>query len=251
MFNKIKNIGKKPRFHLSINATTFSFNADYTLLQVCSASNLYIPTFCYSEQFSISGNCRMCLVEVGGCPKPSISCTSKIIPNMYVHTHSPMIKKVRESVLESLLLNHPLDCPVCDAGSECDLQDYSNFFGGKVSRNELFLKRSVQDKNMGFFIKTIMSRCIHCTRCIRFLSDNALTDILGMVGRGEKVEISFYFEDFLDTSLLAGNIIDVCPVGSFKGSPISKLPKNFYTKEPKATLALAFVIHAAELDQLF
>lgn len=211
---------------LKINGNTINFTKDYTLLQICDSIGVRIPRFCYNDQMSIAGNCRMCLVELKGGPKPLVSCTSKGIPNMEIYTESPLVKKAREGVLEFLLANHPLDCPICDQGGECDLQDQSEKFGGDSSRSFLFFKRPVQDKDMGLFIKTIMVRCIHCTRCIRFLKDKALTNDLGTIGRGEKTEISFYFQKFLDKSLLSGNIVDICPVGaltnkdySFKGRP--------------------------------
>jgi len=211
---------------LKINGNTFNFTKDYTLLQICDSIGVRVPRFCYNDQLSIAGNCRMCLVEIKGGPKPLVSCTSRGIPNMEIYTESPLVKKAREGVVEFLLANHPLDCPICDQGGECDLQDQSEKFGGDSSRNFLFFKRPVQDKDMGLFIKTIMVRCIHCTRCIRFLKDKALTNDLGTVGRGEKTEISFYFNKFLDKSLLSGNIVDICPVGaltnknySFKGRP--------------------------------
>jgi hypothetical protein len=161
-----------------------------------------------------------------GGPKPLVSCTSRAVPNMEIYTDSPLVKKAREGVLEFLLVNHPLDCPICDQGGECDLQDQSVKFGSDSSRRLLSFKRPVQDKDMGVFIKTIMTRCIHCTRCIRFLKDKVLMSSLGTVGRGEKTEVSFYFKKFLDKSLLSGNIVDVCPVGaltnkdySFRGRP--------------------------------
>jgi hypothetical protein len=211
---------------LKINGNTINFTKDYTLLQICDSIGVRVPRFCYNDQMHIAGNCRMCLVEIKGGPKPLVSCTSRGIPNMEIYTESPLVKKAREGVLEFLLSNHPLDCPICDQGGECDLQDQSEKFGGDSSRNFFFYKRPVQDKDMGLFIKTIMVRCIHCTRCIRFLKDKALTNDLGTVGRGEKTEISFYFNKFLDKSLLCGNIVDICPVGaltnknySFKGRP--------------------------------
>ena len=211
---------------LKINGNTINFTKDYTLLQICDSIGIRVPRFCYNDQMSIAGNCRMCLVEMKGGPKPLVSCTSRGIPNMEIYTESPLVKKAREGVVEFLLANHPLDCPICDQGGECDLQDQSEKFGGDSSRSFLFFKRPVQDKDMGLFIKTIMVRCIHCTRCIRFLKDKALTNDLGTIGRGENTEISFYFNKFLDKSLLSGNIVDICPVGaltnkdySFKGRP--------------------------------
>ena len=211
---------------LKINGNNINFTKDYTLLQICDSIGIRVPRFCYNDQMSIAGNCRMCLVELKGAPKPLVSCTSRGLPNMEVYTESPLVKKAREGVMEFLLSNHPLDCPICDQGGECDLQDQSEKFGSDSSRSFLFFRRPVQDKDMGLFIKTIMVRCIHCTRCVRFLKDKALSNDLGTIGRGENTEISFYFNKFLDKSLLSGNIVDICPVGaltnksySFKARP--------------------------------
>jgi hypothetical protein len=211
---------------LKINGNNIKFTSGYSILQICDSVGVRIPRFCYNDQLSIAGNCRMCLVEMKGGPKPLVSCTSKGIPHIEVYTESPLVKKTREGVVEFLLLNHPLDCPICDQGGECDLQDQSEEFGGDCSRNTFLLKRPLQDKDMGVFIKTIMNRCIHCTRCIRFLREKAFISGLGAIGRGESTEISFYFKTFLSKSFLLGNIVDVCPVGaltsknySFKARP--------------------------------
>merc|ERR1712153_194899 len=211
---------------VSVDGKPVEVNPGTSVLQACEKAGVHIPRFCYHEALSVAGNCRMCLVEVEKVPKCVASCAWPVMPNMGIWTNTPVVKKAREGVVEFLLANHPLDCPICDQGGECDLQDQSEKFGGDSSRSFLLFKRPVQDKDMGLFIKTIMVRCIHCTRCIRFLKDKALTNDLGTIGRGENTEISFYFNKFLDKSLLSGNIVDICPVGaltnkdySFKGRP--------------------------------
>ena len=199
---------------------------DYTLLQACEAAGAEIPRFCFHERLSIAGNCRMCLVEVkGGPPKPTASCAMGVRdlrpgPNgepPVVSTKSPMVKKAREGVMEFLLINHPLDCPICDQGGECDLQDQAMAFGGNQSR---FIenKRAVEDKYIGALVKTSMNRCIQCTRCVRFSTEVAGVTELGLTGRGEDVEITTYLERAM-TSELQGNLVDLCPVGALTSKP--------------------------------
>ena len=196
-----------------------------TLIQACEQAGVEIPRFCYHERLSIAGNCRMCLVEVAGMPKPIASCALGVNdmrpgPNgepPEIHTKSETVKKAREGVMEFLLINHPLDCPICDQGGECDLQDQAMAYGVDGSRfNEN--KRSVEDKNIGPLIKTIMTRCIHCTRCVRFMTEIAGVSELGMTGRGEDVEITTYLEQGM-TSEMSGNVIDLCPVGALTSKP--------------------------------
>ena len=141
-----------------------------TILQACEKINIYIPRFCYHNQLSVAGNCRMCLVEVEKSPKPVVSCAFPVMNNMKIYTNTPLVKKSKENILEFLLLNHPLDCPICDQGGECDLQDQSLLYGSDKSRFYEY-KRGVEDKNCGPLIKTIMTRCIHCTRCVRFINE--------------------------------------------------------------------------------
>ncbi|MDZ4867062.1 MAG: NADH-quinone oxidoreductase subunit NuoG [Alphaproteobacteria bacterium] len=200
--------------------------ADYTLLQACEAAGAEIPRFCYHERLSIAGNCRMCLVELKGSPKPVASCAWGVRdcrpgPNgepPVVNTKTPMVKKAREGVMEFLLINHPLDCPICDQGGECDLQDQAMAYGhAKFNRFEEN-KRAVTDKNMGPLVNTIMTRCIHCTRCIRFAAEVAGVDDIGATGRGEDMEITTYLEHAV-SSEMSGNVIDLCPVGALTSKP--------------------------------
>ena len=197
----------------------------YTLLQACEAAGAEIPRFCYHERLSIAGNCRMCLVELKGSPKPIASCAWAVRdcrPGPHgeppeVSTKSPMVRKAREGVMEFLLINHPLDCPICDQGGECDLQDQAMAYGIDASRYREN-KRAVEDKYMGPLVKTIMNRCIHCTRCVRFITEVAGAPELGAIGRGEDMEITTYLEHAM-TSELQGNVVDLCPVGALTSKP--------------------------------
>ncbi len=198
----------------------------YTLLQACEEAGAEVPRFCFHERLSIAGNCRMCLVEVkGGPPKPAASCAMGVRdlrpgPNgetPEVFTNTPMVKKAREGVMEFLLINHPLDCPICDQGGECDLQDQAMAFGMDNSRYQEN-KRAVEDKYIGPLVKTIMNRCIHCTRCVRFTTEVAGISELGLIGRGEDAEITTYLEHAM-SSELQGNVIDLCPVGALTSRP--------------------------------
>ncbi|MFD2646339.1 NADH-quinone oxidoreductase subunit NuoG [Devosia albogilva] len=198
----------------------------YTLMQAAEAAGAEIPRFCYHERLSVAGNCRMCLVEVkGGPPKPQASCAMSVKdlrpgpngepPEMF--TNTPMVKKAREGVMEFLLINHPLDCPICDQGGECDLQDQAMAYG--VDKNRFAEnKRAVEDKYLGPLVKTSMNRCIHCTRCVRFTTEVAGISEMGLLGRGEDAEITSYLERAL-TSELQGNVIDLCPVGALTSKP--------------------------------
>ena len=201
---------------------------EYTLLQACEEAGAEIPRFCFHERLSIAGNCRMCLVEVkGGPPKPSASCAVAVKdlrpgPNgelPVVLTKSPMVKKAREGVMEFLLINHPLDCPICDQGGECDLQDQAMAFGFDSSRYTEN-KRAVEDKYIGPLVRTSMNRCIHCTRCVRFTAEVAGTGDMGATGRGEDMEITTYLETAM-RSELQGNVADLCPVGALLPKPYS------------------------------
>ncbi|KAL7267306.1 ndufs1 NADH-ubiquinone oxidoreductase subunit [Rhizina undulata] len=189
------------------------------LIQACEKAGATIPRYCYHEKLMIAGNCRMCLVEVERAPKPVASCAWPVQPGMVVKTNSPLVHKAREGVMEFLLANHPLDCPVCDQGGECDLQDQSMRYGADRGRfHEIGGKRAVEDKNIGPLIKTSMNRCIHCTRCIRFANDVAGAPELGSTGRGNDMQIGTYLEKNLDTEL-SGNVIDLCPVGALTSKP--------------------------------
>ncbi len=198
----------------------------YTLLQAAETAGSEVPRFCFHERLSIAGNCRMCLIEVkGGPPKPAASCAMGVRdlrpgPNgetPEIFTNTPMVKKAREGVMEFLLINHPLDCPICDQGGECDLQDQAMAFGVDSSRYKEN-KRAVEDKYIGPLVKTIMTRCIHCTRCVRFTTEVAGISELGLIGRGEDAEITTYLEHAM-TSELQGNVIDLCPVGALTSKP--------------------------------
>ncbi|KAH9523622.1 NADH dehydrogenase Fe-S protein subunit 1 ndufs1 [Bulinus truncatus] len=192
-----------------------------TVLQACAVAGVEIPRFCYHDRLSIAGNCRMCLVEVERSPKPVASCAMPVMKGMKVKTDSPMTRKAREGVMEFLLMNHPLDCPICDQGGECDLQDQSMAFGSDKSRftdNVFTGKRAVEDKNIGPLVKTVMTRCIQCTRCIRFASEIAGVDDLGTSGRGTDMEVGTYVEKMFKSEL-SGNVIDLCPVGALTSKP--------------------------------
>ena len=188
-----------------------------TVLQACEAAGKEIPRFCYHERLSVAGNCRMCLVEVEKAPKPVASCAYPVMDGMVVKTESPIVRNARRGVMEFLLINHPLDCPICDQGGECDLQDQAVGYGMDHSRYRE-PKRAVKDKNIGPLIKTIMTRCIHCTRCIRFAAEVAGVPEMGATGRGESMEVGTYVEQAL-TSELSGNLIDICPVGALTSRP--------------------------------
>ena len=208
-----------------VDGTEVDVPGDYTLLQACEAAGAEIPRFCYHERLSVAGNCRMCLVEVKGAPKPVASCAQQVKdqrpgPNgepPVVVTKSSKVKAAREGVMEFLLINHPLDCPICDQGGECDLQDQAVAFGRAGSRYDEN-KRAVEEKNMGPLVKTVMTRCIQCTRCVRFATEVAGVSELGAIGRGEDMEITTYLEQSL-TSELSANVVDLCPVGALTSKP--------------------------------
>lgn len=201
------------------------------LIEYCETLGITIPHYCYHKNLSISGNCRMCLVELKNSPKPIVSCAmnaKSCLANSDVYTNSALVKKARENVLEFLLLNHPLDCPICDQGGECDLQDQSLFFGLTKKRFYSF-KRVVINKNIGPIVKTVMTRCIHCTRCVRFAAEVAGIDDLGMFGRGLQSEIGTYIEKVFQSEL-SGNVIDLCPVGALTSKAYSFVNRNWELK---------------------
>jgi len=211
---------------IKVNGQEIDVDPRLTLLQACEEAGEEIPRFCYHERLSVAGNCRMCLIEVkGGPPKPVASCAQNVRdlrpgpdgapPELF--TNTPMVKKAREGVMEFLLINHPLDCPICDQGGECDLQDQAVAYGRDGSRFDEN-KRAVEEKHMGPLIKTIMTRCIQCTRCVRFATEVAGVDDLGLVNRGENAEITTYLEKAVESEL-TGNLIDVCPVGALTSKP--------------------------------
>ncbi len=202
---------------LKVNDIDVEVEEGLTVLQACEKAGFEIPRFCYHEKLSIAGNCRMCLVEMEKSPKPVASCAMPAADGMVIKTNTPKIEKSRKGVMEFLLANHPLDCPVCDQGGECDLQDQSMFYGIDKSRYKEN-KRSVPDKYMGPLIKTQMTRCIHCTRCIRFATEIAGVPELGAIGRGEDMQITTYLEESIKSEL-SGNVIDLCPVGALTSKP--------------------------------
>lgn len=201
------------KVNVTINGRQVAVSPNATIIQACESAGVEVPRFCYHERLSIAGNCRMCLVEVARSPKLVASCAMPVMPDMDIKTDTPRVKKAREGVLEFLLLNHPLDCPICDQGGECDLQDQAMVFGS--DRGRFYeSKRSVEDKYCGPLVKTIMTRCIHCTRCVRFGTEVAGVEDLGTTGRGTDTEIGTYIEKMLGSEL-SGNVIDLCPVGAF------------------------------------
>ena len=202
---------------LTVNGKEVTVEPGTTVLQACEEAGQEIPRFCYHERLSIAGNCRMCLVEMEKSPKPIASCAMPAADGMVIHTDTETVKKAREGVMEFLLINHPLDCPICDQGGECDLQDQAMFYGRGANRFGEN-KRAVAEKHMGPLIKTIMTRCIHCTRCIRFAEEVAGVPELGAIYRGENMQITTYLEKTLDSELSA-NVIDLCPVGALTSRP--------------------------------
>lgn len=190
----------------------------FTLFQLCDSLGIKIPRFCYHERLSIAGNCRMCMVEVGNSLKPVVACATSLIKGMTVYTNSFLAKRARENVLEFLLINHPLDCPICDQGGECDLQDQAIAYGSDKGRFSE-VKRSVEDKSFGPIVKTVMTRCIHCTRCVRFFEEISGTPFLGTMGRGKDTEISSYVTLSMLNSNISGNVVDLCPVGALTSKP--------------------------------
>lgn len=224
MIKNIKKTVNKPDYD--------SIDEKISLISYLMANGAKIPHFCYHEHLSISGNCRVCLVELENSSKPVVSCTTHAkacLLDKNVYYDSVLIKKARENIMEFLLLNHPIDCPICDQAGECDLQDQSLFFGFTKKRFYKY-RRVVSDKELGPVVKTVMTRCIHCTRCIRFLNEIAGTEELGIFGRGVLSEVGTYVEKTL-FSELSGNIIDLCPVGYFT-------PKKVYRSINSKTISI-------------
>ena len=212
-----------------INNIRLKVNKHLTVLQACNNFKIEIPKFCFQENLQIAGNCRMCLVEIENSPKPIASCAMPLTANMKIFTDTPLVQKARESVLEFLLINHPLDCPICDQASECDLQDQTMIFGSDRGRF-FFEKRGVEDKYCGPFIKTIMTRCIHCTRCVRFANEICGIDDLGTIGRGNQTEINFYYPKIFNSEF-SGNLVDLCPVGALTSKPYSFKARSWELKK--------------------
>jgi len=231
---------------LTIDGREVEVEAGSTILQVADYLGIEIPRFCYHERLAIAGNCRMCLVEVEKSPKPVASCAMPVADGMVVKTSTPMVKKAREGVLEFLLINHPLDCPICDQGGECDLQDETMAYGKGSSRFDEN-KRTVEDKDFGPLVKGTMTRCIHCTRCIRFITDVAGVPELGATGRGEHMEVGTYVEKAL-SSELSGNIVDLCPVGALTNRPYAFTARSWELKNTESIDVLDALGSAIRVD---
>ena len=214
---------------IQIDGKTIKVDSGINILQACELIGIEIPRFCYHEKLSIAGNCRMCLVEMEGSSKPVASCAMPVADGMKIKTKSEFVKKARNGVMEFLLINHPLDCPVCDQGGECDLQDQAMAYGNGISRY-FEKKRAVKDKYIGPLIKTHMTRCIHCTRCVRFGEEIGGIEQLGATGRGEDTEITTFLEKSI-SSELSGNVIDLCPVGALTSKPYSYIARPWELKK--------------------
>ena len=197
---------------IELNDIKYSVISNISVIETCLHLGFYVPRFCYHETLSIAGNCRMCVVEMFNAPKPVASCALPILNGMKIYTNSPLVKKARENIAEALLLNHPLDCPICDRAGECDLQDQVKIYGSDRSRF-FYKKRVVEDKQCNALIKTIMTRCIHCTRCVRFNAEISGNEFFGSLNRGSITEIGGYNLYQYDSEISA-NVIDLCPVGA-------------------------------------
>ena len=217
---------------LTIDGVEIEVEDGWTVLQACEQAGAEVPRFCYHDRLTIAGNCRMCLVGMEKSPKPIASCAMPAGEGMVIHTNTPEVKKAREGVMEFLLINHPLDCPICDQGGECDLQDQAMAYGRHFSRFDEH-KRAVKDKNVGPLIETIMTRCIHCTRCIRFADEIAGVEEFGAVFRGEHMEISTYVEKAV-SSELSGNMIDLCPVGALTSKPYAFTARSWELRKTES-----------------
>jgi NADH-quinone oxidoreductase subunit G len=239
---------------LIVDGKEIDVPVEYTLLQACEAAGAEIPRFCYQERLSVAGNCRMCLVELAGSPKPVASCAWGVRDCRpgpkgeppEVKTRSPMVRKAREGVMEFLLINHPLDCPICDQGGECDLQDQAMAYGVDQSRFREN-KRAVEDKYLGALVKTSMNRCIQCTRCVRFATEVAGVPELGAIGRGEDMEITTYLEQAM-TSELQGNVVDLCPVGALTSKPYEFAARSWELNKTESIDVMDAVGSAIRID---
>src|SRR3954467_7834985 len=232
---------------VTIDGITVDVPNGSTILQAAEQAGIEIPRFCYHERLSIAGNCRMCLVEVEKAPpKPIASCGYPVADGMVVHTNSKMVRNARRGVMEFLLINHPLDCPICDQGGECDLQDQAMGYGMDHSRYAEN-KRAVKDKNLGPLVKTVMTRCIHCTRCIRFITEVAGVPELGATARGEHLEVTTYVEKALSSELSA-NIIDLCPVGALTSKPYAFIARPWELGKTESVDVMDAVGSAIRVD---
>ena len=217
---------------LTIDGVELEVEDGWTILQACEQAGAEVPRFCYHDRLSIAGNCRMCLVDLEKSPKPIASCAMPVGEGMVIHTNTEEVKQAREGVMEFLLINHPLDCPICDQGGECDLQDQAMAYGRHFSRYDEH-KRAVKNKDVGPLIETIMTRCIHCTRCIRFADEIAGVEEFGAVFRGEHMEIGTYVEKAI-SSELSGNMIDLCPVGALTSKPFAFTARSWELRKTES-----------------
>jgi NADH-quinone oxidoreductase subunit G len=231
---------------MTIDGTEIEVPAGITVLQACEMAGKEIPRFCYHERLSVAGNCRMCLVEQEKAPKPIASCAMPVADNMVIKTDSPMVRKARQGVMEFLLINHPLDCPICDQGGECDLQDQAVAYGYASSRYREG-KRAVTDKEFGPIVKTIMTRCIQCTRCIRFATEVAGVEVLGATGRGEWMEVTTYVEKTINSEL-SGNVVDLCPVGALTSKPYAFIARPWELRKVESIDVMDAVGSAIRVD---
>lgn len=231
---------------VTVNGTEIEVPAGITVLQACELAGVEIPRFCYHERLEIAGNCRMCLVEMEKAPKPVASCAMPIAEGQVIKTNTPLVKKAREGVMEFLLINHPLDCPICDQAGECDLQDEAMAYGRGNNRYEEN-KRAVKDKYMGPIVKTQMTRCIHCTRCIRFSEDVAGVPVLGAVNRGENMEVTTYIEQAINSEM-SGNLVDLCPVGALTSKPYAFKARPWELKKTESIDVMDAVGSAIRID---
>src|SRR5262245_13760291 len=231
---------------LTIDGKQVEVPVGTTVLQACELAGVEIPRFCYHERLSIAGNCRMRLAEQEKSPKPIASCAMPAADNMVIHTDTPMVRKARKGVMEFLLINHPLDCPICDQGGECDLQDQAMAYGFDRSRYHEN-KRAVPEKDFGPLVATQMTRCIHCTRCIRFVTEVAGVEELGATFRGEHMEITTYVEKALSSELSA-NIIDLCPVGALTSKPYAFVARPWELRKTESVDVLDAVGAAIRVD---
>ena len=230
-----------------IDDKSYDVDDGITVIQACELAGIEIPRFCYHEKLSIAGNCRMCLVEMENSHKPVASCAMPVAQGMKIKTNSEMVVKARKGVMEFLLINHPLDCPICDQGGECDLQDQAMAYGSGISRY-VEHKRAVKDKNLGPLIKTQMTRCIHCTRCVRFTQEIAGDNVqLGALGRGEDTEITTYLEKSIDYEM-SGNVIDLCPVGALTSKPYEYVARPWELKKIESIDVLDAVGSSIRVD---
>lgn len=204
----------------------------WNIIHLCNSLQIKIPVFCYHEKLNVAGNCRMCLIEVEKSPKPVVACATPLMDQMSIFTDTPLVKKARENVLEFLLINHPLDCPICDQGGECDLQENTKDFASDRTRVFFYKKRAVEDKNLGTFVKTIMTRCIHCTRCVRFIEEYTNEDSLRTIGRGSHTEIGTYINKFIKNEF-SGNLVDICPVGALTAKTYAFVARPWELRKTK------------------